>query len=64
MAKHYVHERTAPAVRDIAIRAQARLCGRFRALAARGKKSTIIVTAIARELAGFVRAIGKEVSAA
>ena len=58
--KHYVHERVPPAVRDIALKAQARLCARYRALSGRGKKLTVAVTAVARELAGFVWAIGKE----
>ena len=47
-------------VRDLAWRAQVRLCARYRQLSARGKKSTVIATAIARELSGFVWAIGKE----
>ena len=58
--KHYVHKRVPPAVRDIALKAQARLCARYRALSGRGKKLTVAVTAVARELAGFVWAIGKE----
>jgi transposase len=62
-AKHYVHERLSPTVRDIATKAQLRLCGRYRALSGRGKKLTVAVTAIARELAGFVWAIGKQVQA-
>lgn len=57
--KHYVHEHVSPEVRDIAMKAQARLCGRYRALAARGKKLTVAITAIARELAGFIWAIGR-----
>lgn len=40
--------------RDIAWKAQVRLCGRYRKLIARDKKSQIAVTAIARELLGFV----------
>jgi transposase len=60
-AKHYVHERLSPTVRNIATKAQVRLCGRYRALSGRGKKLTVAVTAIARELAGFVWAIGKQV---
>jgi transposase len=60
-AKYYVHENVSPAVRDIAAKAQTRLCGRYRALSQRGKKLTVAVTAIARELAGFVWAIGMEV---
>ena len=46
-------------VRDIAWKAQNRLCARYRALNAKGKKSTVVVTAVARELAGFVWAIGQ-----
>jgi transposase len=63
-AKHYLHERVSPAVRDIAAKAQTRLCARYRALSGRGKKLTVAVTAIARELAGFIWAIGREVQAA
>jgi transposase len=62
--KHYVREGLPPAVRDIAWKAQARLCTRYRALAARGKRLTVAVTAVARELAGFVWAIGREVKPA
>jgi len=46
---------------DIAWKAQIRLCGRFRRLVARGKQKNKVVTAIARELAGFIWAIAKEV---
>lgn len=63
-AKQYVHQRVPPAVRDIATKAQARLCARYRALSAKGKKLTVTVTALARELAGFVWAIGREVQVA
>jgi transposase len=45
--------------RDIAWKAQTRLCGRYRKLIARGKKSQIAVTAVARELLGFVWAIAR-----
>ena len=45
------------------MKAQARLCARYRALAGRGKKLTVAVTAIARELAGFIWAIGMTVNA-
>jgi len=62
--KHHVREGLPPAVRDIAWKAQARLCTRYRALAARGKRLTVAVTAVARELAGFVWAIGQEVKPA
>jgi transposase len=47
-------------VRDIAWKAQTRLCGRYRMMVAKGKKPTVVVTALARELAGFVWAIGQE----
>lgn len=47
-------------VRDLAWKAQERLCKRYRTLHAKGKKSTVIVVAIARELTGFVWALGHE----
>jgi hypothetical protein len=47
-------------IRDIAWKAQTRLCTRYRPMAARGKKPTVVVAAIARELAGFIWAIGQE----
>lgn len=47
-------------VRDIAWKAQSRLCPRYRSMIARGKKPTVVVAAIARELAGFIWAIGQE----
>ena len=50
-------------VREIAWKAQVRLCARFRKLSGTGKKSTIVATAIARELAAFVWAIHREVQA-
>ena len=46
---------------DIAWKAQLRLCARFRRLAARGVTRNKMVVAIARELAGFVWAIAREV---
>ena len=45
------------AVRDIAWKAQTRLCQRYRRLMAKGKPRQVVVTAIARELAGFVWSI-------
>jgi transposase len=48
-------------VQEIAWKAQARLTTRYRALARRGKRPTVIVTAIARELAGFIWAVGRAV---
>ena len=50
-------EQTSPAVQAIAWQAQLRLCGRFRHLTAQGKLSTLVVTAVARELSGFMWAI-------
>lgn len=51
-------------VRQIAWRAQERLCARYRKLTARGKNKNKTVAAIARELAGFVWAIGRHHQAA
>jgi hypothetical protein len=45
------------AVRAIAWKAQTRLCQRYRYMMARGKLNQVVVTAIARELAGFVWSI-------
>ncbi len=47
-------------IRDIAWKAQLRLCSRYRHLWARGKARQVIVTAIARELCGFMWAIANE----
>jgi transposase len=41
-------------VRNIAWKAQVRLCARYRRLMARGKRKTVATTAIARELAAFM----------
>ena len=51
-------------VRDIAWKAQVRLCGRYRKLNASGKRPTVVVAAIARELSGFIWAIGQEIKPA
>ncbi|TIV56942.1 IS110 family transposase [Mesorhizobium sp.] len=48
-------------IRDTAWKAQMRLCGRYRKLTRAGKPATIVTTAIARELAGFVWAIAAQV---
>jgi transposase len=45
------------AVREIAWKAQTRLCQRYRRMMAKGKPRQVVVTAIARELAGFVWSI-------
>jgi transposase len=52
------------AVREIAWKAQSRLNKRYRALLRRGKLKTVAITAVARELAGFIWAIARAVSAA
>ena len=51
-------------VRDIAWKAQIRLCARYRRLSATGKKLPVVVAAIAREMAAFLWAIGREVAPA
>jgi transposase len=51
-------------VRDIAWKAQVRLCGRYRRLSAAGKKLPVIIAAIAREMAAFLWAIGRQVTPA
>jgi len=50
-----------PALIEIAWKAQHRLCGRYQKLAARGKNKPQIVTAVGRELLGFIWAIAKTV---
>src|ERR1700722_13162395 len=51
-------------VREIARKAQVRLCARYRRLSATGKKLPVVVAAIAREMAAFLWAIGREVAPA
>lgn len=51
-------------VRDIAWKAQARLCARYRRLMARGKKATVVTVAIAREIAAFLWDIARQVAPA
>jgi transposase len=53
-------ERLAKPIRDIAWKAQERLCRRYRRLARVGKLPTVITAAIARELAGFIWAIARQ----
>lgn len=58
--KKYFATRDLPeAVRETAWKAQARLTKRYRALMARGKRSTVAITAVARELVGFMWAIAR-----
>ena len=54
-------EKTSPRVQAIAWKAQLRLCGRYRHLVRRGKKTVQACTAVARELVGFIWAIACEV---
>jgi transposase len=49
------------AIREIAFQAQARLHNKYRRMTNAGKKSQVAVTAVARELLGFVWAIAWEV---
>ena len=51
-------------IRDIAWKAQERLCRRHRKLMRAGKPKTVVCAAIARELTGFVWAIATETSPA
>ncbi|WP_373415025.1 IS110 family transposase [Ensifer aridi] len=48
-------------IKDIAWRAQVRLHGRYQKLVAKGKRSQIAVTAVARELLGFIWAVCQHV---
>jgi transposase len=48
-------------VRDIAWKAQVRLCSRYRRLIAAGKKAPVAIAAIAREMGAFLWAIGRQV---
>lgn len=51
-------ERTPEVIQDIAWSAQKRLCKKYRALEGKGKLKVQVCTAVARELAGFIWAIG------
>jgi transposase len=48
-------------IREIAWKAQLRLCARYRRLARSGKPANVVTAAIARELAGFIWAIARRV---
>src|SRR6202162_6305062 len=57
---HKLHDRLEglpAAVRDIAWKAQLRLCSRYRRLAATGRTKVVATSAIAREMVGFIWAI-------
>ena len=49
-------------VRDIAWKAQVRLCARSRRLQAAGKHANVAMAATAREMLGFAWAIAREVA--
>jgi transposase len=48
-------------IQDISWKAQVRLCKRYRRLVSRGKHANVVTVAVARELAGFMWAIAREV---
>lgn len=54
-------EKASAQTQEIAWTAQKRLCGRYKALESRGKLKVQVCTAIARELAGFIWAVGQTV---
>ena len=54
------NEGVAEGVRQIAWKAQRRLCGKTRRLLTRGKPKNQVIVAVARELAGFLWAIARE----
>src|SRR6202008_4102119 len=57
-----LHDRLEPlsmTVRDIAWKAQLRLCARYRRLSAAGKPNVVVTTVIAREMVGFIWAIAR-----
>jgi transposase len=56
-------ERVPEPIQEIAWKAQKRMCARYRLLESRGKLKVQVTTAIARELAGFIWAIGQAVPA-
>lgn len=58
--KLYRLEAVTPKIREIAWKAQVRLTARYRALSSRGKKTTVVCTAIARELVGFMWSVARE----
>jgi transposase len=56
-------EKMSKPIREIAWKAQERLCRRYRILTLAGKLKTVVTAAIARELSGFVWAIAKQTQA-
>jgi hypothetical protein len=58
-AMHQRQEALPIQIRDIAWKAQVRLCTRYRRMLARRKKAPVVITAIAREPVGFIWAIAQ-----
>jgi transposase len=56
---HDRNEELPAPIRDIAWKAQLRLCARYRRLVAAGKERVVVTTAIAREMVGFIWAIAR-----
>lgn len=56
--------RAPEAVREVAWNVQWRMCQRYRHLVAAGKAKVIVTTAIAQEMASFIWATGRAVTAA
>jgi hypothetical protein len=54
-------EKLDASIQEIAWKAQVRLCKRYRTMVARGKHPNVAVTAVARELVGFMWAIARRV---
>jgi transposase len=57
--RQHMPEGIPQAAKDIAWKAQQRLCKRYRKLLGRGKKPQVAITAVARELVGFMWAIAR-----
>ena len=64
IVKQHKVDAAPPAVREIAWKAQCRLYRRYRALIRKGKLKTVAITAIARELAGFLWAVSRQIAPA
>jgi len=62
IVKQHKVDAAPPAVREIAWKAQCRLYRRYRALIRKGKLKTVVITAIARELAGFIWAVSRQIA--
>jgi transposase len=63
-AKQQKVDAAPPAVREIAWKAQHRLYRRYRALIRKGKRKTVAIVAVARELAGFIWAVARATTTA